>query len=73
MKVKGGSAPRGRKPLQEAARSPGQDSFDERSAEEHGCQDPKDDELWMFSLKPGESPVEDVRGVDVQITPMKCL
>jgi len=71
MKVKGGSAPRGRKPQGGTIARPG--FFDERSAEEHGCQDPKDDELWMFSLKPGESPVEDVRGVDVQITPMKCL
>ena len=43
------------------------DSSDEEYSLEHVCWDPKDGELCLCRLKPGETLVEDRRDTDVQI------
>jgi len=49
------------------ALSAGHNSSEERSECEHTCWDPKDGELCLGRVKPGETLVEARRGSDVQI------
>ena len=49
------------------ARSAGQHSSEERSECEHTCWDPKDGELCLNRVKPGETLVEARSDTDVQI------
>jgi len=48
------------------------DSFD-RCEQEHTCWDPKDSELCVLRVKPGESLVEARSDTDVQIVRPKCV
>lgn len=47
------------------------DWYDMRAEQEHTCWDPKDGELCLLRLKPGETLVEDRSGFDVQIDRQK--
>ena len=46
---------------------------DKRFECEHRCWDPKDGELCMTRVKPGETLVEARRDSDVQIDPQNCV
>jgi len=55
------------------AQSAGLNSSEDRSESERICKDPKDGELWVGRLKPGETLVEGRSDSDVQIDRQICL
>jgi hypothetical protein len=57
----------GRKLFKQVTLSTDHDSLDERFEYEHTCWDPKDGELCLSRMKPGETLVEVRRDSNVQI------
>jgi hypothetical protein len=65
MKVNGGGSPRAHhRPIR---------TFTEGFEYEHSCWDPKDGELCVNRVKPGENLVEARSGSDVQIDRQICV